>query len=176
MTSSAGSIRRSFLEWWCGYRESSEPVSSVQETWHRLFREELEKLVGGLSEKKSVSPAVTEDQIVRLLAMVAILLRQHQVNKRGNCQSCGWMRWKWRPWNRRPPCTVYRTVSFVMGQGSDEVWWRLFESVGKEWSLVEVREWLKAKALDTTCAVCGETASGDGSDNEAPVALKKVRE
>ena len=45
----------------------------------------------------------------------------------------------------------------------DEVWWRLFASVGKEWSLVEVREWLKGRALDgKTCAVCGETVSDDG--------------
>lgn len=171
MTSPPGSIRRSFLEWWRGYRESSEPVSDVQETSYRLFREELEKLADRLSGKKAVSSAVTEDHIVRLLAVVAILLRQHQVNKRGHCQSCGWMRWKWRPWHRRPPCTVYRTVSFVMVQGLDEVWWRLFESMGKEWSLVEVREWLKGRELDTTaCAVCGETAPGAGPDDEVTVA------
>lgn len=159
MASSPGSIRYSFLEWWCGYAESSEPVSSVQETWHRLFREELAELADRLSGKKSISPALTEDQIVKLLAVVAILLRQHQINKRGHCKSCGWTRWKWRPWSRRPPCTVYRAVSFVIGQGMDEVWWRLFDSVGKEWSLVEVREWLQGRAPDTACAVCGKTAS-----------------
>ena len=54
-----------------------------------------------------------------------------------------------------------------MGQGLDEVWWRLFESVGKEWSLVEVREWLKGRAPGAACVVCGETPSGDRSDDEA---------
>lgn len=53
-----------------------------------------------------------------------------------------------------------------MGQGLDEVWCRLFESLGKEWSLADVREWLKVRALDTTCAVCGETPSGGGSEDK----------
>ena len=160
--SSPGSIRRSLLERWHWYRKSPEPVSSGPETWHRLFREELEKLADQLGGKKAELPAITEDNIVRLLAVAVILLRQHHVNKRGRCQFCGWARWKWRPWNRRPPCTVYRTVSFAMGQGLDEVWWRLFESLGKELSLVAVREWLKGRAPATACVVCGTTASGDG--------------
>lgn len=152
------------------------PVKSVQETWYRLFREQLEELADRLSDKKAVSPAVTEDHIVQLLAVAAILLRQHRVNKRGQCKFCGWARWKWRPWNRRPPCTVYRTASFVMGQELDKVWWRLFESLGKEWSLVEVREWLKDRALDTACVVCGESASGAGSEDKATVTLERGME
>lgn len=171
-----GTIRRSFLERWGGCRESLEPVITVQEAWYRLFREELEELTDRLSGKKAVSPVVTEDQVVQLLAVVAILLRQHHVNKRGQCQFCKRGRWKWRPWNRRPPCTVYRTASFVMGQGLDEVWCRLFESLGEEWSLVEVREWMKGRALDTACAVCKGTASGDGSEDKATEVLERVRE
>jgi hypothetical protein len=163
VNSSPDSIRRYFLERWYRYRESPEPVSSVQETWYRLFREELEEFADQLSGKKELSPAVTEDKIVQLLALTAILLRQHHVNKRGQCQFCGWAKWKWRPWNWRPSCTVYRTASFVMSQGLDEVWWRLFESLGKEWSLVEVREWLNVRSLKTVCAVCGGTASDDGT-------------
>jgi len=171
VNSSPGSIRRSFFERWSRYRESPEPPSGAPEVWYRLFREQLEELADRLSGKKSVSPVKTENQIVQLLAVAAILLRQHHVNRRGQCQLCWSSRWKWRPWNRRPPCTVYRTASFIMGQGLDEVWCRLFESLGKEWSLADVREWLKARALDTTCAVCGETTSGGESENK-----KKVRE
>lgn len=166
MNSSPRSIRRSFFERWFRCRESPEPVRSAPEVWYRLFREQLGELTDRLSGKKSVSPAVTEDQIVQLLAVVAILLRQHHVNKRGQCQFCRSSRWKWRPWRRRPSCAVYRAASFVMGQGLDEVWWRLFESLGKELSLAEVREWLQGRALNTTCAVCGETPSGGGSEDE----------
>lgn len=118
-------------------------MSGAQEKCYLLLRDELEEVTDRLSGKKVVPPAVTEDQIVHLLAVVAILLRQHQVNKWGQCQFCGSSRWKWRFWSRRPSCTVYRTASFVMGQGLDKVWWRLFESLGKECSLVEVQEWLK---------------------------------
>ncbi|MGH3873474.1 MAG: hypothetical protein ACRDSR_18515 [Pseudonocardiaceae bacterium] len=140
--SSPGSIRYFFLQRWDKHRGSPEPESGVPEKWHRLFQEQLAELADRLSNKEALSP-IPEDQIVQLLAMVAILLRQHHVDKRGRCQSCGLARWKRRPWSRRPPCTVYRAASFVMGQGLDEVWWRLFESVGKEWSLAEVREWLE---------------------------------
>jgi hypothetical protein len=149
MKISSDSIRRPFLERWCRYMVSPKPVSSAQKTWYRLFQEELDELADRLSGKKSESPVATEDQIVQLLAVAAILLRQHHVNKRGQCQFCRWAGCRWRPWSRRPPCTVYRTVSFVMSQGSEEVWWRLFESLGKDWSLVEVREWLEDRALDT---------------------------
>lgn len=137
-------------------------MSSVRKSGYWLFREELKELADRLSGKKVISPTVTEDQVVQLLAVVAILLGQHHVNKRGQCKSCRSSRWKWRFWNRRSPCSVYRTVSFVMGQGRDEVWWRLFESLGKRWSLVEVREWLKSRAPDTAWVVYGETASDDG--------------
>lgn len=162
MNGSLDSIRCSFLERWYGYSESSKPVGSVQGAWYRLFREELDGLADQLSGKKSALPAITEDQIVQLLAVAAMLLRQHRVNKRGQCKFCGGLRWKWRLWSRRPPCTVYRTVTFVMGQGLDEVWCRLFESLGKERSLIEVREWMKGRTPVTTCIVCGETASGGG--------------
>lgn len=164
--SSPDSVWRTFLERWWGHRESTEHISGAPQECYRIFRGELEKLADRFSGEKAVSPAVTEDQIVQLLAVAAILLRQHQVNKRGQCRFCGWVSWKWRPWSRRPPCTVYRTVSFVMGQGLDEVWWRLFESLGKEWSLMEVRAWLKERALDrATCVVCGEAGSNDGSED-----------
>lgn len=166
VNNSPDSIRRSFFERWYRYRESPQPVRSAPEAWYRLFREQLEELTDRLSGKKSVSPAVTEEQIVQLLAVVAILLRRHHVNRRGQCQFCRSSRWKWRPWSRRPPCTVYRTVSFVTGQGLDEVWWRLFESLGKERSLTEVREWLQGRVLDTTCAVCGEAPSDGGSEDK----------
>jgi hypothetical protein len=142
-------------------RKSSERARSLQETRYRRFREELKEFVDRLSAKEAVVPAVTRGQIVQVLAVIAILLHQHHVNKRGRCKFCVRSGWKWKFWSRRPLCTVYRTASFVMSRELDEVWWQLFDSVGKEWNLVEVREWMKSRALDTTCVVCGG-ASVDG--------------
>ena len=131
-----------------------KPVTSMHEIQYWRFREELNELADRLSAKEVVSPAVTRDQIVRVLAVVAILLGQHHVNKRGQCKLC-WPRWKWKFWRRRPSCTVFRTVRFAMEQNLDEVWWQLLESMGKESNLTDVREWIKDRALDKTCAVCG---------------------
>jgi hypothetical protein len=141
--------------------EIPEPVRSMHEIRYRRFREELNELADRLSAKEVVSPAVARDQIIRVLAVVAMLLSQHHVNKWGQCKLCPPPRWNWKVWRRRPSCTVYRTVSFVMGQNLDEVWWQLLESVGKESNLLEVREWIKDRALDNTCAVCGERLGDD---------------
>lgn len=137
-------------------RISPEHVSSVYETRYRQLQAELKELADQLSGAKAVSPAKTGNQIVQALAVVAILLRQHKINKRGQCKFCARPRWKWRFWSRRPPCTVYRTASFVMNQELDEVWRQLFDSMGKECNLVQVRRWLNERTLDSTCALCGE--------------------
>lgn len=89
---------------------------------------------------------MTEEQIVRLLTGVLGLLRQHQVNKQGQCRFCGWTRWRWRWWRRRPQCTVYRAFDFAMGQPPDIVWWQLVKSMGRTSTLDEVREWLTQRA------------------------------
>lgn len=138
------------------YRVSPEPVSSVHQVRHRQLREELKELADQLSGEKVVSPVQTGNQIVQALALAAILLRQHQVNDRGQCKFCTWPRWKWKFWSRRPLCTVYRTAGFVMSQELDEVWWQLLDSLGKECDLVEIRGWIKEKKLDSSCTVCGQ--------------------
>jgi hypothetical protein len=70
-------------------------VTNVWETRSRLFLEELEKLAEWLSSDAPKVPASLEEQTVRLLVMVIMLLRQHRINKRGQCQWCGWTRWAW---------------------------------------------------------------------------------
>jgi hypothetical protein len=40
--------------------------------------------------------AIYGGEMVRLLAGVVMLLRQHRVNKRGQCNYCGWTWWTWR--------------------------------------------------------------------------------
>jgi hypothetical protein len=139
-------------------------MSNIWETRSRLFREELEKLVEWLSGDAPKAPATLEEQTVRLLAMAVVLLRQHQVNKRGQCQYCGWTRWQWRFWRRWRRCTVHQALDFSVGQSLDVVWWRLLETVGRQWSLAEVRAWLAGRAGDADDIVPVETAQDNGED------------
>lgn len=73
----------------------SGPVSSVHETRYQQLYKMLNELAGQLSGKRAVSPVETRDRIVRVLAVVALLLRQHHVNKWGQCKFCALPRWKW---------------------------------------------------------------------------------
>ena len=102
-------------------------MSNVLKTRHRLVLDYLEKVVDQLRSKEQVAPAELEEQLLRLLTGMVMLLRQHRVNKRGQCEYCGWTRWVWRFWRRRPQCTVYRSLDFTMRQPLDSVWWRLLE-------------------------------------------------
>lgn len=97
-------------------------MSIVWETRYRLLLEQLEELADQLRNKQQIAPVALEEQTVRLLAGVIMLLRQHRVNERGQCQYCGWTRWTWRLWRRRPRCTVYRSLEFAMKQRLDMVW------------------------------------------------------
>lgn len=102
-------------------------VSHVWETRNRLVLEYLEKRADQLRNKESVAPAELEEQLVRLLTGMAMLLRQHRLNKRGQCEHCGWTRWTWRFWQRQPQCTVYRCLDFAMRQPLDAVWRQLLD-------------------------------------------------
>lgn len=99
-------------------------MSNVWQTRHRLMLERLEELAGQLKNKEPIAPAVFEEQTARLLAGAVMLLKQHKVNKRGQCQYCGWTGWARRLWHRRPQCTVYRALSFALGQRPEILWWQ----------------------------------------------------
>ena len=100
-------------------------MSNVWETRHRLLLEQFDELADQIRSKEQVAPAILEEQTVRLLAGVVMLLRQHRVNKRGQCEYCGWTRWTWRLWRWRPKCTVYLSLDFAMRQPLDVVWQQL---------------------------------------------------
>ncbi len=119
-------------------------MSNVWETRSRLFLEDLEKLVEWLSGDAPIASDELEEQTVRLLAVTVMLLRQHQLNKRGQCQFCGSM-WTWRLRRRQQRCTFHQALDLVMSQSLDVVWWLMFESVGQEWSLAEVRAWVTGR-------------------------------
>lgn len=87
--------------------------------------ERLEELADQLRREEQIASTVLEEQTVRLLAGVVMLLRQHRVNKRGQCQYCNWTAWAWRFGRRRPQCTVYRALAFVLDQRLDIVWRQL---------------------------------------------------
>lgn len=104
-----------------------EPVGAVSNVWetrYRLLLEQLETLANQLSNQEPIAQAALNDQVVRLLAGVVMLLRQHRVNKRGQCHSCG--RW-WRFWQSQPHCAVYRCVNFALRQPLHWVWRQLLE-------------------------------------------------
>lgn len=107
-------------------------MSDVWETRKRLILERLEKLIDQLRGKESVTPAELEEQAVRLLTALLMLLRQHRVNKWGQCQYCSWRIKTWRFGHRRPQCTVYRDLNFALHQRLDVVWWQLLDSADHE--------------------------------------------
>lgn len=117
-------------------------MSNVWQAQRRLLLELLEAFARRLSGEEKVPPEVVEEQAVRLLAGMLMLLRQHKINKRGQCRFCGWSGKIWHFWRRRPRCTVYRNLNFVMNQSYDGVWWRLFENLGQRTSLDETRKWV----------------------------------
>lgn len=120
-------------------------MSTVWGIKYRLLLEELEHLADWLGEQQPPEPLIVEEQTIRLLMGVVRLLRQHRVNHRGRCRFCGWTRWGWRIWRRRPQCTVYRALDFAMAQPIDVVWWQLFKDTGRDVALDEVREWMQQR-------------------------------
>ncbi len=102
-------------------------MSNVWETRNRLLLERLERLVGQLRNAEPIPATALEEQTVRLLAVVIMLLRKHRVNKRGQCRYCSWRIMTWRLGHGRPRCTVYRSFDFAMSQGLEQVWWQLLE-------------------------------------------------
>lgn len=106
-------------------------MSNVWQTRRRLMLERLEELANRLRSDEEIASAVLEEQTVRLLAGVVMLLRQHRVNQRGQCQYCGWTGWTWRLWRGRPQCTVHLSFDFAMRQRLDAVWQRLLTEQGK---------------------------------------------
>ena len=117
-------------------------MTTIWKTQSQLYLEYLEGLAEWLGSDAPKAPAALEEQTARLLAMAVTLLRQHHVNKRGQCQFCGWTRWKWRFWRRRRRCTVHQTLNLAMSQSLEVVWWRVFEGVGQKQNLAEVRTWV----------------------------------
>lgn len=114
-------------------------MSSSWETQERLTWERFEKLTEALSGENPLAPEVLEEQTVRLLATVLILLRQHHINKRGQCRFCGATRWTRRFWNRRRRCTVHQALHYALRESLDVVWWHVLDGLGRKVSLAEVR-------------------------------------
>ena len=117
-------------------------MNDFWDTRHRRLTHQCEKLANRLSGKEAPGQVLVEEQAVRLLTGVVLLLRRHKLNKRGRCRACAAPGRIWRFWLRRPPCTAYRDLNFAMSQGMDAVWWRLLESTGRPASLDEVRKWI----------------------------------
>jgi hypothetical protein len=127
-------------------------VRSVGEMKHRLWTDQLAQWVEKLSDEKPIEPEALTELTVRLLATAVMVLRQHGVNKRGQCRLCTPSLRMLRFWWRRPPCTVCRAFDFAMGQPWDVVWWQLFESLGQQTSLDQARKWVAERAQAKSCS------------------------
>ncbi len=145
-------------------------MSTVWGTRYRLLLEKLEHLAEWLGAEQPREPLVVEEQTVRLLMGVVRLLRQHRVNQRGRCRFCGWTRWGWRIWRRRPQCTVYQAFDFV-SQPMDVAWWQLFKDTGRDVALDEIREWRQQREQ-----AVHELTVGDGEVEDETVVLKRITE
>jgi hypothetical protein len=92
-------------------------VSNVWETRYRLLVETLENIVARLGDTApGTSSLESNKQMVRVIVGVLTLLKQHRVNKRGQCRYCGWTQWYWRFFRTRPQCTVVRSLDFALRQ------------------------------------------------------------
>jgi len=148
-------------------------MSTVWQTRSRLFLEELEKLAERLSADEARSREVCEERMMRLLAVAVILLRQHRINKQGQCQFCGWTRWKWRFWRRRRRCTVHQALGLAMDQSLDVVWWCVLENIGGKSNLSEVRAWMAKRVANTGATVPAEIVQ-DSSEDETTIVVENA--
>ena len=82
-------------------------MSTVWRSAAVYFWNGLRSSLTSLDENNQIVPPVLEERTARLLIGVVMLLRQHQVNKRGQCRYCSWTRRTWRLWHRGPQCMVY---------------------------------------------------------------------
>ena len=100
-------------------------MSTVWQTRCRVLLEQLEALGYQLRQNQPGLLTVHEEHTARLLVGVVMLLRQHRVNKYGQCRYCAWTSRTWTLRHRRPQCTVYLTLDFAMSQPLDLVWEQL---------------------------------------------------
>lgn len=112
----------------------------MEEIRYRLLIEQLQQWLERLGGKEQPEPDAIKELTVRLLAMALILLRQHSVNKRGQCQYCGYSRWYWRLLIKRPQCTVGSALGFAMEQELAVVRWWATAGMGRQTSLEEARK------------------------------------
>lgn len=103
-------------------------MSSVLELRHRLLMEYLERLADRLQCEEPVAPEECKEPLVRLLTDVVMVLRQHRVNNKGQCNYCRRARWPWRFWRSRPQCAVYRCLDFALRQPLDLLWRQLLKA------------------------------------------------
>jgi hypothetical protein len=96
-------------------------VSTVWQIRCRALLERLEALGYHLRKNQPGVLTAREEHTARLLVGVVMLLRQHRVNKYGQCRYCAWTSRTWSLWHRRPQCTVYLTLDFAMSQPLDLV-------------------------------------------------------
>lgn len=96
-------------------------MNNVWQTRCRALLEQLEMLAHQLKEKQPIPPTALEEHTVRLLVGVIMVLRQHRMNKLGQCRYCAWTSQTWWLRSNRPQCTIYLSLDRAMSQPLDLV-------------------------------------------------------
>lgn len=95
---------------------------SIHATLHRVFGDELSGLLYTVLAGEVVADRDGAERLARALGALVYLHGRHRLDARGWCRVC-WpvpRRW-WRPWPRRPTCTVHAALSYFLRQPSDLV-------------------------------------------------------
>lgn len=82
---------------------------------HRLLTEQFESFLYCDMDE------ITDDDLARLVCAAYVLVRRHDVDKRGRCRHCYYRsRWWWVRGRKR--CTVHSAFSVAMNQPLNTVW------------------------------------------------------
>lgn len=81
---------------------------------HRLLLERVETLL------PPVAGEIADEEIVRLACAASVVLRRHEVDRRGRCRHCHRSGLRWSP--RRKVCTVHLVFAVALEQPFDVVW------------------------------------------------------
>ena len=109
--------QRPWLFWRCTVSRSAH--TTMYQAYGRLLSELQDQLL----IEEVVSDRMTIEHLIRVIGAVLLLHNRHRIDQRGRC-SIYWpvprTRTWWRPWPKRPVCTVHAALGFFLHQQSSQ--------------------------------------------------------